>query len=157
MKRGKLMCPKYCKVPLEQITVNGVEVDQCPKCEGVWFDSEGDELMQILRAGYDNLPAQLKKSWREGGGKLTLHNLANFHCPRCGSELSTYWYMKDEGGKVLKVDGCLKNNCGLWLDDGELGLAFDLVSFVTPELLIESPKEDENLVHRILKFLAGHK
>lgn len=156
MKRGKMMCPKYCKVPLAQIVVNDIEVDQCPKCEGVWFDSQGDELMRILRIGYDNLPAQLKKSWREGGGKLTLQNFANFYCPRCGSELSTYWYMKEEGGKVFQVDGCLKNGCGLWLDDGELGLAFDLVSFVSPELLT-APPENENLVHRILKFLAGHK
>ena len=156
MKKGKLMCPKHRKVPLEQIKVKDIVVDQCPKCEGIWFDSEGDELMRILRVGYDNLPAQLKKSWREGGGKLKLQNFVRYHCPRCGAEFSTYWYMKQEGGKVFKVDGCEKNGCGFWLDDGELGPAHGFVSFVAPEMLVEKPTQ-ESIVQRIMRFLAARK
>jgi Zn-finger nucleic acid-binding protein len=156
MKKGKLMCPKYCRVPLAQIKVKDAVVDQCPKCEGVWFDSKGDELIRILSAGHDNLPDQLKKSWREGGGRLKLQDLARYHCPRCGSELSNYWYMKEEGGKVFQVDGCEKNGCGFWLDDGELGLAYELVSFVAPELLVEPPAR-ESIVQRILSFLSARK
>ncbi len=39
------MCP-VCKVPLEAVEYEGVDVDQCSRCHGVWFD-EG-EIEQAL-------------------------------------------------------------------------------------------------------------
>ena len=151
--RGKMMCPKYCKVCLEPVKVNDVEVDQCPKCEGVWFDSrKTDELIAILRQGYDHLPPRLQKSWHKGGGRMTPMALARYFCPRCGAELATYWYRPEEG-RVFQVDGCRINGCGFWLDDGELGLAHELLSFVAPEEL--APEESESIIERLLKFLGG--
>lgn len=155
--RGKLMCPKYCRTALAQVTVGKTEVDQCPKCEGIWFDSgvEGDELVKVLRVGYDNLPEQLKKSWNEDQGRITWHMQTKYNCPRCGCELAAYWY-RPKDGRVFRVNGCLKNGCGFWLDDGELKLAHDLIAFVEPELLAARDEATPpGIVHRILRFFAG--
>lgn len=40
------MCPKSCPTPLVMIERNGVEIDYCPTCRGVWLDR--GELEKII-------------------------------------------------------------------------------------------------------------
>lgn len=40
-------CPA-CLVYMEQVSLNGVPVDQCVRCEGLWFDA--GELQQVAKA-----------------------------------------------------------------------------------------------------------
>ena len=42
-------CPK-CKSPMRTLTVDGIEVDQCTSCQGLWFDILEDEKLRA-RAG----------------------------------------------------------------------------------------------------------
>ena len=41
-----MRCPK-CGTPLQQHTLNGVSVDECPACHGMWFDQ--GELQELGR------------------------------------------------------------------------------------------------------------
>jgi len=107
---------------MSRIAVQLVDVDQCPKCEGVWFDNFAPELLEILRAGHDRLPEQLQKSLEADHPTLESAEGHKYHCPRCGAELHTYWYGGD-ASRSFQVDGCSKG-CGVWLDDGELGQAY---------------------------------
>ena len=45
-----LVCPN-CKVPMVVVPRNGVEIDVCPDCQGVWLDrGEIDRLMAFVSA-----------------------------------------------------------------------------------------------------------
>jgi len=116
-----MMCPKYCEVALERIKVGKVHVDRCPNCEGIWFDTKGDELLEVLRGGWDNAPESIKQSWEAGGVKFAPITSRKYGCPRCGSELFTYNYL--HLGGAFGIDGC-PNGHGAWLDDSELGKAY---------------------------------
>ena len=35
--KGRMMCP-VCEVPLSMADRQGVEIDFCPECRGVWLD-----------------------------------------------------------------------------------------------------------------------
>lgn len=137
--KKKLYCPKDGSL-LEEIKVGKRVVDQCPKCQGVWFDFKGRELLEILRREYDNLPEKLKESWKEGGGQLTLTENREYKCPRCGNLLSTYWYCAEKG-KTFLVDGCIEKGCGVWFDDGELGKAYQYTKSHISELKEKEIKE----------------
>ena len=144
-----LKCPK-CGENLNKIKVKDVEVDQCPNCQGVWFDFKRNELLKILQIGYDNLPEKLKESWEEGGGKLELkEENTEFKCPKCGNKLSTYWYLAEEG-KTFLVDSCEKG-CGVWLDDGELKKADECLRKIFPAYKNEKIKE--GIFQKLLRFL----
>lgn len=120
----KLRCPKCDGKPeLDRISFKLTDVDQCPKCEGVWFDHSAPELTTILETGRDNVPQELKDALECDAGRVVLEpDKANpWKCPRCGIRLRTYWYAS-EIGKSFKIEGC-PAGCGVWLDDGELSKA----------------------------------
>ena len=145
------MCPKYCKVALKKVKVKKTEVDQCPKCEGVWFDTEGDEMLEVLRTGYGDAPDPVKKSWEYGGGQVKLGTPLDYNCPRCGSRLRAYDYLASEGG-AFEIDGCPKG-CGVWLDDGELDSAYQILRYFKPgELRPKKKQAKAGLFERILGF-----
>ena len=125
----KLNCPK-CEgsVELNRIYSEFADVDQCPKCEGMWFDHVAGELTAILSAGRDKIPEALKVSLEANAGRMGLSTRKSqvYKCPSCGGALRRYWYAS-EVGKSFEVDGC-SAGCGVWLDDGELGKAFDFLN-----------------------------
>ena len=44
--KGKMMCP-VCEVPLSMADRQGVEIDFCPECRGVWLDrGELDKIIE---------------------------------------------------------------------------------------------------------------
>ena len=52
---GPMSCP-HCAVPLVMSERQGVEIDYCPQCRGIWLDR--GELDKILeRAARDSAPA----------------------------------------------------------------------------------------------------
>jgi uncharacterized protein len=67
-------CPKDKGTMLVAIDRNGVMVDACPRCRGVWLDrGELDKLIE-LEAGANDLAADIRGDSRErdsyeGGGK----------------------------------------------------------------------------------------
>ena len=46
-KSGGMRCPK-CRTDMEQVEFDGVEIDRCKNCNGMWFDvGESDALKNI--------------------------------------------------------------------------------------------------------------
>ncbi|MFO7676299.1 MAG: zf-TFIIB domain-containing protein [bacterium] len=145
------MCPKYCGVALEPIKVGKVEVDRCPKCEGVWFDSKGDELLEVIRVGWDKAPEPIRRSWEAGGVKFAMGKPNKYNCPRCGRELNTYNYLGVRG--AFAIDGCPGGH-GVWLDDSELGKAHvALKRSAAEQQALAAPKS--GIIASLFAVLAG--
>jgi Zn-finger nucleic acid-binding protein len=65
---------------MEQVSINGTEIDRCSRCHGIWFDAgEVDVLSNKESAAAIDIG-----SAREG----KRYNLVDhYHCPRCGGEM----------------------------------------------------------------------
>jgi len=103
-----MQCLK-CDGALEAIKLDGVEVDKCEKCSGIWFDL--GELDSFLDAGpIDTLKNEIKNNEE--------HDELKIKCPKC----------KGNGNMIrvasLKASGVHIDTCsvcyGQWLDGGEL-------------------------------------
>jgi Zn-finger nucleic acid-binding protein len=85
---------------------DGIEVDFCPDCRGVWLD-EG-ELEQLL---HGREAALRLIDWKSGAkGKR--------HCPRCTAAMRIV-HLPNSGPEI---DVC-PEACGIWFDRGELRAA----------------------------------
>ena len=106
MPRSKVIeCPR-CWVPMDitEVEIFGpnIDIDVCPKCQGIWFDP--GELKKILKD-------------KEVTDYLTKHigtkSKSPLICPRCR------WVMDIQIAEDIETEVCL--NCkGVWLDAGEL-------------------------------------
>lgn len=98
-------CPK-CQAELHEMRIEGVDLDFCSSCLGIWFDK--DEMAFMAELPVDVPDA----SESEKDARKTDDN-----CPRCGEiklEEMTFAYMED-----LLIDRCPQCQ-GIWLDKGEL-------------------------------------
>jgi Zn-finger nucleic acid-binding protein len=86
--------------------IEGVEVDRCLRCKGVWLDA--GELDQIGRLE-GTAPGRLT----EAAEALQGDRAGERRCPRCGKPL-----------REVRVEGVVIDRCpagqGLWFDAGEL-------------------------------------
>ena len=98
-------CPA-CSKAMIVVERQGIELDYCVECKGIWFDS--GELKLLSHAlGIDiKLP-----DWASFPEAQTSEKYRR--CPRCNAKMS-----KIEAGEVL-IDRCPKGH-GLWFDAGEL-------------------------------------
>jgi len=97
-----------CSGELQKVSVGGVEVDQCPKCSGIWFDM--GELQKVL--DQEDL-ARLREASGRGG-----QDQKRAGCPRCGGA-GNMVPVTDLHHHGVHIDTCLV--CyGQWLDGGEL-------------------------------------
>ncbi|MEK7859688.1 MAG: zf-TFIIB domain-containing protein [Elusimicrobiota bacterium] len=104
----ELDCPKCPASPMDQKTVDGVAIDECPRCGGRWYD-----LGELGRSMKD--PYRFQKA-AEGGGVIKPRP-GSALCPHCAKTMIN-------GGLInefLRVDLC--QGCrGMWLDKNEIGL-----------------------------------
>lgn len=91
---------------------DGLEVDSCPECFGLWFDRE--ELKEFLKRP---ALAQRLGSFDEGVPLTTPRHEVRL-CPTCRSPLT-----ETALGEVL-LDLCARCR-GIWLDQGELDRAVE--------------------------------
>jgi len=97
----QIECPK-CHEPMFVVEFEGIEIDTCPSCEGVWLD--GGELEALV-----GTPPPAKERPDQDLGPPTLD------CPICVDKL-----VKDRyAGTGVVVDKCPHGD-GIWLDRGEL-------------------------------------
>lgn len=68
-------CPK-CHSAMDQIQFDGIEVDRCTGCEGLWFDAMEDRDLRG-REGVDRLDVGDPQKGTELDGKAVVD------CPRC--------------------------------------------------------------------------
>ena len=103
-------CPK-CGNQLEQIKINGAEINRCVNCGGIWFDK--DEL-KIVRDHRDKNLSWLEFDLWNDKDKLTVSG-KSINCPRDGKPL----FKIKCGNTDVMVDICLECH-GVWLDKDEL-------------------------------------
>ncbi len=105
-----MLCP-VCREPMVIVEFQGIELDACPECQGLWFDAQ--ELGQLFElAGvpdqYSDLESQLARLARAK---------ARRRCPRCRGRLVAV--SAPATGGALILDQCPRGD-GLWFDRGEL-------------------------------------
>lgn len=98
-----MKCPN-CNANLEIKEYKGIEVNQCPKCEGIWFDfKELDDLEDTVLSD-DELKGTLVWDKKPSERK----------CPKCGKNMIGFNYRLNG----LFLDYC-EDMHGYWLDKGE--------------------------------------
>lgn len=104
-------CPA-CKHAMIVVEYHRIELDYCPNCQGVWFDS--DELdLWLKSAGREN-----ERQFLEGiiNQTETKTSEAVRRCPICRREMKKAVISKQP---AVHIDVCPRGN-GLWFDGGEV-------------------------------------
>ena len=96
-------CPR-CNTELKLETYKGIEVDKCPRCEGLWLDYiELDQLEDAI-FDKDKLKGMMDYSPRP----------SDISCPKCQGMMTIFNYRAYN----LPIDSC-NDEHGFWLDKGE--------------------------------------
>ncbi|MGN6368259.1 MAG: zf-TFIIB domain-containing protein [Phycisphaerae bacterium] len=105
--RCEIQCPK-CRAPMELITFEGITIDRCSTCKGMWFDANEQKLLKQANAS-DAVdigdPAVGRK----------MDKITNIECPRCHVPMIR---MVQVDQHATDYEAC--PNCyGIFLDAGE--------------------------------------
>jgi hypothetical protein len=101
-----MLCPK-CNVEMSPKSFDGVEVDRCFGCGGVWLDK--GELEQIDDKNIATLVDVVGNT-----AKTEIMDRIPAHCPRCDNDMITL-----RGANDVPFDWC--DQCeGMFFDRGEL-------------------------------------
>lgn len=107
-----MICPA-CREDLLLLEVEGVELDLCLRCRGLWFDAEELEAL-FARAGTPGggfaLERELLALPRERGAEKRL-------CPRCDRRLVVV--QAGSATRRVPLDLCPREH-GIWFDEHEL-------------------------------------
>lgn len=106
------VCPR-CDKALFILEYQGVAVDFCHHCRGLWLDAGELELL-IEKSGADP-HAELLRFQQQPG---TPSKGERMLCPRCDRRLHEI-PAKGQGGSEVAVDRCPQGH-GLWFDRSEL-------------------------------------
>ncbi len=120
-------CPKDQSV-LVATRVRGIDVDQCPTCQGMWLDAQ--ELDELEDTVFDE--DQLKGSLYISETPTTLR------CPHCDAPLNQFEYRFYD----LMLEHC-PNGHGFWLDAGEDKRVLELSEKRAASLQRKSTAENE--------------
>lgn len=106
-QRSSLTCPKCKTKSLHTFnTSEGVVIDLCDKCHGMWLDKGETAKSAELENDFPNYAASLKTAI-----------ITDLICPSCGDKLYTMQYAP--GKSDLVVEHCRKCG-GIFLDKGEM-------------------------------------
>ena len=89
------MCPK-CLIPMLTLEWEGIEIDMCAECAGIWLD-EGELELISERAGADH--GRLSQALEEAKRGRT----SPLECPRCDKKLHV---VTVQGKKPIEIDEC---------------------------------------------------
>lgn len=104
---GAMRCPK-CRADMVQVVHEGVEIDRCERCAGIWFD---DGELELLR--HTEGAAALDTGAASQGRRLNTFD--EYPCPRCGGEMKK---QTDERQSHIWFETC--SDCGgSFFDAGE--------------------------------------
>lgn len=105
----KALCPK-CKGPLEPKRKDEIEIDQCPRCGGLWLDRGEFNILTAESTVYRE--EKLKEEYRR---PVLPDRIEYIPCVRCGKLMTRKNYGLISG---VIMDECGRH--GIWLDRGEL-------------------------------------
>jgi Zn-finger nucleic acid-binding protein len=110
-------CPR-CDVPLHQTTYEGLSLDRCGECGGMWTD--GTELMTVVRKQQEIFTDDEFKQIRadeEAAVVVEEDDISDsYDCPTCGRTMNRVNYQYTSG---IIIDNCPAGH-GTWLDRNEL-------------------------------------
>jgi len=105
---GAMRCPK-CRSDMQQIVIDGTEVDRCSTCHGLWFD---DGELSKLR---NKKAAAMLDIGDVATGKKQ-NEIENYRCPRCAGAMIR---LVDPGQPHIWFERC--GSChGSFFDAGEM-------------------------------------
>lgn len=117
-----MICP-VCRQDMLVVEYKDIELDHCPECKGVWFDT--GELDLLLEASGLEAPAFLDDilaaAEASSGEKKR-------RCPICYRKMKKVFV--DESDKVL-VDVC-RTEHGIWFDGGEVNQLMTILQGESP-------------------------
>ena len=105
-------CPKCQTATLAEFKLEGVAVDRCSRCDGIWFDAQ--ELSELLVED-----AKVVAELRRGSGS-EFADVKKGRCPRDSAELLRIYSAIDHS---VTLDACADCH-GIWLDGGEFEKLF---------------------------------
>lgn len=119
-----MICPVCAKDTLI-VEFNNIELDYCPKCGGVWFDSGELELL-LETTGLGSTERFL-----EDAARLPEANVSEkkHRCPVCLRKMSKI-YIDDK--KEIVTDIC-RGGHGVWFDGGEVAALVKSLAEKAPE------------------------
>ncbi len=100
-----MKCPRHYSIELERLTLEGIEVDRCPHCAGIWL--EAGTLKRVLGA----MP---RTSLDPFEAPVCAEDGAPMRCSRCGAATVLV------SGLPVQINVCAACR-GIWLDAHELG------------------------------------
>lgn len=145
-------CPK-CKIQLKPIAIGPVEVDECERCKGVWFDK--DELRQAKDITDSDLTWMDFEIWKHEDRFKA--KTSEINCPVC----KTRNQIIDYGATSVEVDYC--PSCqGIWLDENEFkkiieSLEQELVSKTFSEYIETSIEQAKEIISGPESFMSEWK
>jgi len=102
-----MKCPKCTEETLAIASVQGIDVDRCTNCRGIWFDEQ--ELPRLLQVTPQDLTPL------RGGSVQEDLNTKRGSCPRDATPLLRVYSAQNPS---VVVDACTQCR-GIWLDGGE--------------------------------------
>ncbi len=126
-----MICPA-CHSSTIVVEHKKIELDYCPKCQGIWFDA--GELELLLAAAGIESPKPLLDTMLGSADAITSEKERK--CPICRRKMKKANI--DEGSKVI-VDVC-RSEHGIWFDGGEVGSL--MKSLVGKAARKESPQQE---------------
>ena len=125
-----MQCPRHDRA-MRRFAIDGVEVDRCGICGGIWLDA--GELAQLVALDKSTKPAIRMLDRSDDADEPADHDAV---CPRDGTALIR---MRDVGEASVECDAC--SACGgVFLDAGGL-----------------SGLTEDGLIARIRRFLPGQR
>jgi len=92
---------------MEEVTHEGVTIDRCSFCNGLWFDQDEINQLKASKAGHTLDIGDAKEGW-----KWDSH--ADINCPRCGKQMEK---SADSKQKHIWYELCQEH--GIFMDAGE--------------------------------------
>ena len=105
-------CPR-CKLSMVREVYEGVEVDLCQSCWGMWLDS--GELETIIRSRKFEFSPEEKQVILQGRRPRSRGPVTPVACPKCSTRMERLYL---DSGVHLVLDRCTDH--GVWLDTGEV-------------------------------------
>jgi uncharacterized protein len=100
-------CPK-CQSPMEAVTFEGVTVDRCTGCKGIWFDAHEQNVLKKVK-GAEAIDVGNIQTGRK------MDQITDVQCPRCQTPMTQ---MEDVDQHHITFEMC--TGCqGVFLDAGE--------------------------------------
>jgi len=112
-----MQCPKDSSELQKRIFEADIEIDECPKCKGMWLDhGELEQIQETLEHDYTNELSKMPEYINDTVELAKNRSETTLSCPACGGtmEKREYGYCS-----LVVIDSC--PSCqGIWLDKGEL-------------------------------------